>query len=280
MRRIGLFAVLYFGFLSALSGCGGSNSISSANPTQPPSSQPGTNPTPNITVPTPGIAALSPQSVMKDAAVVPVSGTGFEANSVAQWNGQPRPTTYVNATTLQLGLNSADVMNFGTGQVSVTNPGLAPAQPIPHIGRPLTPVITSINPNSIAAIPGSKSPEQVVINGALFAPEATVQANGQQATVVSRQMLRSQSRWPPASLPHRGRSISSSATQGTPLCPRTQPCSRYPLRLPRLSPYPLTPPPRGARIPSLPSVVVAFFQTPRFFGIRRRLTRRTPGHPA
>jgi hypothetical protein len=64
------------------------------------------------------------------AATVTVSGTGFEANSVVAWNGNARPTTYVNSTTLQIALSAADVQNFGTGTVTVVNPGDTPTTPL------------------------------------------------------------------------------------------------------------------------------------------------------
>ncbi|HEY4051017.1 MAG TPA: kelch repeat-containing protein [Acidobacteriaceae bacterium] len=84
-----------------------------------------------ITVPPPVVTSLSPQSVPQSAAVtITVNGTGFEANSVVLWNGSARTTTFVNATTLQVALTATDVQNFGTGQISVANPGLTPTTPI------------------------------------------------------------------------------------------------------------------------------------------------------
>jgi len=139
-----------------------------------------------ISVPTPVVAALSPQTVPQGvAAVVTVSGAGFEANSKVQWNGSDRPTTFVNATTIQVALTAADVQTFGIGQVSVTNPGIAPTSPLDLYVLANTPTITYVSPNSIAAITGSNVPQQVFISGSGFAPNATVQANGKPVPITS-----------------------------------------------------------------------------------------------
>ncbi len=140
----------------------------------------------SITVPTPAVAGLSPQSVPQGAAVtITVNGTGFEANSIAKWNGSARTTTFMNATTLQVALTAADVQNFGTGEISVGNPGTAPTTPLDLAILANTPTITSVSPSSIAAFTGSSVPEQVAIYGSGFATNATVQANGQSVPVIA-----------------------------------------------------------------------------------------------
>lgn len=139
-----------------------------------------------IAVPTPAMTGLSPQSVPQGAAVtVTVSGTGFEANSVADWNGNARPTTYVNATTLQVALTTADVKQFGTGQVSVSNPGQSATTPLDLAIIANTPTILSLSPGSVEAFTGSNVPQPVMIGGSGFADNATVQANGKLVSVVS-----------------------------------------------------------------------------------------------
>ncbi len=139
-----------------------------------------------ITVPTPSASGLSPQSVTQGVAtVVTITGTGFEANSKVQWNGNDRPTTFVNATTLQVALTADDVKNFGIGEVSVTNPGTAPTTPLDLLVFANTPTITSVSPNSVAVISGTGVPQQITIAGSGFAANATVQANGSPVTVIS-----------------------------------------------------------------------------------------------
>ena len=48
-----------------------------------------------------------------------------------------------------------------------------------------TPTIVSISPNTVATYSGSNVPQQVYISGSGFAPNATVQANGQLVSIVS-----------------------------------------------------------------------------------------------
>ncbi len=140
----------------------------------------------SIAVPVPNILGISPQTVPQGtASLITVSGTGFEANSVAQWNGAARTTTYVDSTSLQMGLTAEDVQNFGTGQISVINPGLPAAAPTPLAIRPHTPIISSLDPASVAAYTGSSLPRQIVITGSGFAAGAVVQANGQAVSVLS-----------------------------------------------------------------------------------------------
>lgn len=52
-----------------------------------------------------------------------VYGTGFMRNSVVQWNGQARPTSYVSSTRLEMVVTGADVAALGVAQVSVHTPG-------------------------------------------------------------------------------------------------------------------------------------------------------------
>lgn len=147
----------------------------------------GTSPTQNytITVPTATVTGLLPQSIPQGtAAMITVNGTGFEANSVAQWNGAARTTTFVNATTLQVALTAADVQGYGTGEISVANPGMAATTPLDLLILANTPTITSISPNSVTTSQ-SNVPQQIFINGSGFAANATVQANGNVVPVVS-----------------------------------------------------------------------------------------------
>lgn len=139
-----------------------------------------------ITVPTPAVTALSPQSVPQgQPATITITGTGFEANSTAMWNGASRPTTFVNSTTIQVALTAADVQNFGTGQLSVSNPGTSPTTPLDLLIVANTPTITWVSPNSVIAYTGSNVPQQINFSGSGFAPNATVQANGVPVSVVS-----------------------------------------------------------------------------------------------
>jgi predicted outer membrane repeat protein len=81
---------------------------------------PGQNPVPTIT-------SLDPyhtfaRGAASDPLVIQVSGQNFMLGIQAQWNGQNRPTQFVNETTLLVTLNSFDVAFGGSGSVTAVNP--------------------------------------------------------------------------------------------------------------------------------------------------------------
>lgn len=79
----------------------------------------GQNPLPG----TPVLATLSPASVAagSPAFTLTVTGTGFQPQSVLQWNGLARPTSYDSPTQLTAQIDSADIAAAGTVAVRVTN---------------------------------------------------------------------------------------------------------------------------------------------------------------
>jgi uncharacterized repeat protein (TIGR01451 family) len=139
-----------------------------------------------LAIPTPVMASLSPQAVPQGApATITVTGTGFEANSVAQWNGSTRPTTFVNGTTLTVALTAQDASNFGLGQITVTNPGGLITTPLDLAILANMPTILSVSPSTVTAYTGSTVPQQVLISGSGFASNATVQVNGTSVPIAS-----------------------------------------------------------------------------------------------
>ena len=54
-----------------------------------------------------------------------IHGTGFTANSVVNWNGSPRATTFVSSTKLTATILASDFASAGTAAVTVTNPSVA-----------------------------------------------------------------------------------------------------------------------------------------------------------
>jgi len=71
------------------------------------------------------ISGISPATAVAGTAgaSVTVTGSGFTTDSVVQWNGSPRATTYVSSTQLTAGLTAADLAAAGTGSVTVNNTG-------------------------------------------------------------------------------------------------------------------------------------------------------------
>jgi trimeric autotransporter adhesin len=139
----------------------------------------------NVNSPTPAVTGLSPKTAPANVAVViTITGTGFEMNSVAEWNGSPRPTTFVLPTSLQVALSAGDVQSPGTGQIVVNNPGpggsAAVSVPLAILGP--APVITTVTPPKVLA---GTSPLQITIQGSNFAANATVSVNSQALTIVS-----------------------------------------------------------------------------------------------
>jgi trimeric autotransporter adhesin len=71
----------------------------------------------------PAITSVSPSSVLagSPSVTITISGAGFASNSVAQWNGLSLVTTFVNSTTLTAQIPAGDLINKGTGQITVVN---------------------------------------------------------------------------------------------------------------------------------------------------------------
>jgi hypothetical protein len=135
----------------------------------------------NITSPRPVLTSISPQIVPAgQAAMITLTGTGFETNSVVDWNGTPRTTGFVSATMLQVSLSAADLQNVKTGSLTVTNPGpnssTSDSQSLATTNQPF-PTITGV---SISAAPGFNacSQLQITVTGKNFYSDSLIQVNG------------------------------------------------------------------------------------------------------
>lgn len=74
--------------------------------------------------PAPVLTQLTPNVFQpgQGATLATVRGTGFTNQSVVQWNGQARTTTFVSSTELSVLLQTADVASAGLGAVTVSTP--------------------------------------------------------------------------------------------------------------------------------------------------------------
>jgi uncharacterized protein (TIGR03437 family) len=139
----------------------------------------------NLTIvppnPVPSIATLTPATVTAGSAgfTLTITGTGFINSSVVQWNGQARPTTFGNATTLTIQVAAADVASLGTAEIKVVNP--APGGGMSNAvlfaiqqGNPL-PGITTLAPAQ--ALAGSNG-FTLTVNGSSFINGSVVRWNG------------------------------------------------------------------------------------------------------
>jgi trimeric autotransporter adhesin len=155
------------------------------------SSGPGTAVSLEVDNPAVGTIQLSPSSLTAGAptpTTITVTGNTFVPTSVVQVNGSARATTYVNATTLTFVATVADQVTVGTLAVQVTNPapggGISPSASLSTVQPVVTPVITSVIPNTILA--GSAN-TLVTVLGTGFIATSVVQWNGTSvATTLSR----------------------------------------------------------------------------------------------
>jgi hypothetical protein len=79
-----------------------------------------------------------------------VNGTGFATNAVVNWNGSPRPTTFVSSSSLQASITAADIAKAGTGTITVTNPAPGGGTSLPvyffvRIGYSSVALVNTIN---------------------------------------------------------------------------------------------------------------------------------------
>lgn len=135
----------------------------------------------NVTSPTPVLTSISPQIVPAgQAATITLTGTGFEANSVVEWNGAPRTTIFVSATILQVSLSAADLQNVKTGSLTVTNPGpnssTSGSQSLATTNQPF-PTITGVNISTAPGF-GPCAQLQITVTGKNFYSDSTIQVNG------------------------------------------------------------------------------------------------------
>ena len=72
---------------------------------------------------TPTISSISPSSVLVGTSSIAVTvwGSNFFNGTIGRYNGNSRPTGYVNSGELYITLNSSDLASTGTGNISVTN---------------------------------------------------------------------------------------------------------------------------------------------------------------
>jgi hypothetical protein len=141
----------------------------------------------NVNSPTPTIISVSPNGVPPGvAATITISGTGFESNSVAMWNGSARPTIFVSSTVLKVSLSAPDLQNQGTGLLSISNPDpgastssaaqiVVTTQPIPTIQN------VSIAPGPVT--PGACPQLRATITGLNFILVSAIQVNSIQIPV-------------------------------------------------------------------------------------------------
>ncbi|MEO6725902.1 MAG: IPT/TIG domain-containing protein, partial [Blastocatellia bacterium] len=132
--------------------------------------------------PLPRIISINPANALVGSAAITltVTGTNFVTDSVVRWNGQARPTTFVNSTQLTAQIPASDLAAAGSALVTVFTPPAGGGESntltfaITLPPNP-TPTITSIAPATIGAGTGAFA---LTVNGTGFVAGSVVQFNG------------------------------------------------------------------------------------------------------
>lgn len=76
-----------------------------------------------VTLPGPTISSLQPDQAFTGQIgfTLTVTGSGFTSGSVIEWNGSPRPTTYLSATALTTEVTASDLAQPNTVPITVSN---------------------------------------------------------------------------------------------------------------------------------------------------------------
>ena len=140
----------------------------------------------SVVNPAPVLTAIAPHTVNTGtAATITLSGIGFTTSSVAQWNGAPHSTIFVNSTTLQVALSVTDTAIDSTNNLTVVNPapggGTSGSAALVVTSLPI-PVISSVT-YSVQANQGCSSIIATIVGTNMFSQDFA-QVNGIQATTV------------------------------------------------------------------------------------------------
>ena len=134
----------------------------------------------------PTITSISPTTVLAGSAsaTLLIAGTQFAPQSVVSVNNTNRSTNFINSTSLEINLTTADLATAGTLSIAVTNPAAPPPAP-PNggtsnvfsyaIDNPF-PVVTLIAPNSVVA--GAATAPVLTLTGTGFNATSVIELNG------------------------------------------------------------------------------------------------------
>lgn len=136
----------------------------------------GQNPLPG----TPVLASLSPAAVAAGgpAFTLTVTGTGFLPESVLQWEGLARPTSYDSPTQLTAQIGSADIAAAGTVAVRVTNAATGGGTSVALDFTVLPPAALSLGRISPTSVSAGGPAFVLTAIGTGFSPASVVDWNG------------------------------------------------------------------------------------------------------
>ncbi|MFN0086161.1 MAG: IPT/TIG domain-containing protein [Blastocatellia bacterium] len=130
--------------------------------------------------PVPAITGVAPASITAGGQnfSLLVTGSNFVPASIVRFNGQDRQTTFISSTELRGQITAADIINGGTGTITVFNPPPAggTSNSLPLTINFAAPMITQLSPtSSVAGGPAF----QLTVLGTNFAPGSVVRWNNQ-----------------------------------------------------------------------------------------------------
>ncbi len=133
--------------------------------------------------PLPTLSALSPDAVPEDSPdfIVTVTGNGFVPGSVIRADGADRTTDFVSSTQLRTPVAAGEVLDPGTVNVTVFNPGPGGGESNPlaftiEAAPNPTPSITMLTPGSA---PAGRTGFTLSVTGTGFAFNSVVEWNGE-----------------------------------------------------------------------------------------------------
>ena len=124
--------------------------------------------------PAPAIQSLSPATAAPGAGpiILTVTGSGFVESSIVEWNGDARPTTYVNAANLTATISPTDLVPGAFAVTVVTPaPGGGSSAALEFAVPAPVPTLSSLSRASAGA---SDSTLQLTVRGSGFAPASVV----------------------------------------------------------------------------------------------------------
>jgi hypothetical protein len=134
--------------------------------------------------PAPGLSSLNPSAVVAGGAgfTLQLNGSNFENNSVVNFDGAGRQTTFITGTQLSISILPGDISIAGTATITVTNPpsgsiGVATSNPLTLtiLAANQQPVVDVLSPASITA--GGPA-FTLVVAGSGFTQNSAVKFNG------------------------------------------------------------------------------------------------------
>jgi uncharacterized protein (TIGR03437 family) len=146
-----------------------------------------------VTNPSPTLTRIDPDHLVAGAErTLQAIGTGFANGGEIRVGGQPRPTTFVNTTTLRAVLSDSDLANIGDVPITVFNPtpggGLSGALNLTVLPNP-SPSVSGISPNLVVA---GRAALEIKVTGSNFVQTSEVNWKGakRETTFVSDTELR------------------------------------------------------------------------------------------